>query len=488
MPEIAFKSLDKELRQVSSDAFARACLIQGEEFLCKNALNMIVDALIPKESRDIQYEPLDGINENIPKALERVNTYSLMPGTKVVALRDAHIFYSKEDKGSLLEKAAKAADNNQLKKSSGFLLTLLNRLTLSLDDMEKEDRDSRLGVDPKTNLSWLDKTMEYCRDNNLAPSAQRDLADIMAEAIKKGFPGQNHLIVTTDKVDKRHKLYKAFSQSGLVVDCSVPRGERKADKARQESVLNERMNAILSREGKTIRKDAYFEILDMVGFDLRTFSNNLENLVNFVGDRREITADDVRAVLKRTRRDPIFEFTNAVAERNLISSLHYLSAMLEAEMHPLQLVAAMTNQVRKLLNMKGFVESPRGAVWRKNAGYNYFQSHVLAALVEYDTVLSEQLNQWEERFAEKKAIRDKKNAGRKKAVTASDLYLAKNPKNPYPIYQTLKKSDNFSLQELKYVLDCLSQADRGLKSTGQASRGILENVLFKICKTSPSTL
>ncbi len=483
MPEIPFKSLEKQIRQTSSDSFAHACLIYGEEFLYKNALNMIVDAIVPQDSRDIHYEPMDGANENIPKALERVNTYSLMPGAKVVALRDAHIFYSKENKESLLEKAAKAAESNQLKKSSGYLLTLLNRLNLSLNDMEKEDRNNRLGIDTKTDLSWLCKTLAYCREHGLAPSTQRDLTDTLVEAIKKGFPSQNHLIITTDMVDKRHRLYKTFMESGWIIDCSVPKGERKTDKIRQESVLKEQMDAILFREGKTIRQNAYFEMLELVGFNLRNFSNDMEKLVSFVGNRQEITREDVRAVLKRTRKDPIFQFTNAVAERNLSSALQYLAAMLEAEMHPLQLVAAMTNQVRKLINMKGFVESPEGSVWRSSANYSYFQNQVLPAIIEYDKIFSGQLSQWANRLVKREQKTGKKKPTGKKNVANSDLYLAKNPKNPFPIYQTLKKSDNFSLRELKFALDCLSQADIGLKSTGQAPKRILENVLFKICAT-----
>jgi DNA polymerase-3 subunit delta len=481
MPEISFTSLEKQIKQISSDSFVHACLIYGEEFLYKNALNMIIDSLIPGNTRDLHYEPIDGTNENIPRALEQVNTYSLMPGIKVVALIDTHIFYSKENKNILLEKTAKASENNQLKKASGYLLTLLNRLNLSLEDMEKKDRDKRLGIDTQTNLTWMDKVLEFCRNHGLSSTPRKDVADMLVEAIKKGFPKHNYLIITTDMVDKRHRLYKVFMEFGCVIDCSVPKGERKADKTRQESVLNEHMQAILSREGKTIRKDAYLEMLNMVGFNLRTFSNDLDKLINFVGNRQEITIEDVRAVIKRTRTDPIFEFTNAVMDRNLISALYYLSVMLEAELHPLQLIAAMTNQIRKLLNMKGFVESPQGCVWQKGSQYHYFQNQVLPSLIKYDELLSEQLSRWENYFVktDQKSNHKKGNGGKNAPV--SDLYLAKNPKNPYPIYQTLKKSDNFSLKELKSAMNCLFQADIGLKSTGQSPRRILENVLFKIC-------
>ena len=44
----------------------------------------------------------------------------------------------------------------------------------------------------------------------------------------------------------------------------------------------------------------------MTGFDLRTFINNLEKLIAYTGERKNITKDDVKSVLERTRIDPIY--------------------------------------------------------------------------------------------------------------------------------------------------------------------------------------
>jgi DNA polymerase III subunit delta len=206
----------------------------------------------------------------------------------------------------------------------------------------------------------------------------------------------------------------------------------------------------------------------------------LEKLVNYVGDRETITLTDVKELLKRTRQDPIFEFTNAITDRNVESSLFFLGSLLSSGMHPLQLLTAMANQIRKLINVKGFVENPLGAVWRKGATYNYFQKNLMSAVTEYDHLLRNCLADWEAGLEEQKE-NGKKRSPKKKAGDSSDLFIMKNPKNPYPTYQLLKKSDHFSMVDLKVALNAIKDGDLAMKSTAQNPKRVLEEVVFKIC-------
>lgn len=485
MPEISYKDLKKSLKGAEKEALPQVWLIHGEEFLYKNALETVIDFLTPESSRILNYDPLDGGNENVPKALERVNTYSLIPGIKVVALRDSRIFYSRDDKSNLLEKAKTAVEKNELKKASGYFITLLGTLGLKFEDMEDAGRHECLGIDKKEKLDWMDKVLEFCRENSMSVAAETsDMAGMIIQAMEREFPSGHFLVITAETAPKTHRLYKAIKENGLIVDCSVPKGERKADKIQQEAVLNERMRAILSKSGKTMENRAYRAMIDMIGFDIRQFANDLEKLVNYVGEREKITVADVQNVLKRTRQDPIFEFTNAVTERNLKESLILLESMLSAGMHPLQLLAAISNQIRRLVYAKGFVKSPAGAVWHKGASYNYFQKKVMPALIDYDRSLSQTLEAWEERLGARES-EEKKGSGKKtpkkKTAPKSDLFIVKNPKSPFPVYQTLKKTDHFTSGKLKESVSALTRADMLMKSTAQNPKRILEDVLFKIC-------
>jgi DNA polymerase-3 subunit delta len=272
----------------------------------------------------------------------------------------------------------------------------------------------------------------------------------------------------------------------MAVDCSVPKGVRRADQMAQESILVEKMNSILANSGKTMNRMAYLALYEMTGFDLRTFCSNLEKLISWVGDRVEVTINDVESVLQRTKTDPIYELTNSLAERKADSALFFLDSILSSGIHPLQMLAAMVNQIRKLLLAKDFVESPRGNNWQSACPYDYFQKTILPAIVEYDRELLKLLDDWQtmlsvEPSSQKTGSLPKgKKTSRK---TTTDLLIAKNPRNPYPIYLLFKKSDRFSRDMLINAMEVLAEVDRKLKTSTQSPKLILEKAILNICQS-----
>ena len=488
MPVISHKELETYLQGQGDKPFFPVYLIFGDDLLIKNAFDMLLNALLPASKRNINYEPLDGTHENIHEVINRVNTFSLLPGKKVIALRESRIFYARQDKDQIFENARRAFDDDNIKKAAGHLLNLMGIFNLSYEDMEPSSRQKSLGLDngPGSDDQWLDEIIDYCRQNDLTVPAARDDCGILQQAVEKGFPQGNHLIITTDTVDRRRGLFKTLTSKGLAVDCSVPKGGRRADQIAQESILVEKMNSILANSGKTMDRSAYLALYEMTGFDLRTFCNNLEKLISWVGDRVEVTIKDVESVLQRTKTDPIYELTNALAERKADSALFFLDSILSSGVHPLQVLAAMANQIRKLLLAKDFVKSPRGKDWQSACPYAYFQKTILPAIVEYDRELLKLLDDWQtmlsvELSSQKTGSSPKGKKTRRKATT--DLLIAKNPKNPYPIYLLLKKSDRFSRDMLINAMEVLAEVDRKLKISAQSPKLVLEKAILSICKS-----
>jgi len=487
MPTISYKDLSKYIKDRGNDPFLPAYLIYGEGLLVQAAFDEMLNALIPASRRSINYDPLDGTQANIHEVIERVNTFSLLPGTKVIALRDSRIFYARQDKERLLGNARQAYEDDNLKKAADHLLNLMGLLNLAFDDIRKSNRSKSLGPDYASGQDhrWLDDTIAYCRENNLCVPAARDDSRTLQRAIEKGFPEDNHLIITTDIVDKRRGLYKTLSREGMIVDCSVPTGARRADRIAQEAVLADRKDAILRAGKKTMSPAAYQALYAKTGFDLRTFSSNLEKLVSYVGDRREISVEDVESVLPRTKIDPIYELTNALADRSPEQTLFFLDSILSSDIHPLQAFAAMINQIRKLLLVKDFVESPYGSNWQAACPYDYFQTHIIPAVAAYDRELLDQLDRWQsmlddEADSQSPGTPVKKKKGKSKATT--DLLIAKNPKNAYPIYQLFKKSERYTKEALLAAVNSLNAADKRLKSSGQNPKLVLEQLILGICR------
>ncbi|MDH3826741.1 MAG: hypothetical protein OET21_04960 [Desulfobacterales bacterium] len=494
MPEISHKLLKKYLKDLESDPaeeFAAVYLLFGEELLVKNAFDELLDALLPAGNRSANYDPVEGATENVYDVIESANTFSLLPGTKVVTMRESRIFYTRDDKRRLLDNAKKAYDGDDIKKAAKYFLSLMSNLNLSFEDVDRSNRSKTLKAasDLIQLDDWLDDVIGYCQVNELGIPEPSDQAGALQKALEKGFPQNNHLVITTDVVDKRRGLYKAISKQGVAIDCTVPKGDRRADKMAQEDILVQKMTEILKPSNKEMDKGAYLALLDMTGFDLRTFCGSLEKLIDYVGKRNAITVEDVEAVLKRTKKDPIYDFTNAVADRQIEKVLFFLNSLLAADFHPLQILAAVANQVRRLTLAKDFTESKQAKGWHAGLSFNAFQQSVMPAIVAYDQELLKILDGWDNPLPscgdiDKTPARGK---GKKKKKIQTDLLLARNPKNAYPVYQLMKKSERYSKTELLTAVGLLNETDVQLKLSGQDPKLILERFVFKLCHRQMSS-
>jgi len=475
MTQIGYHDFGAHLEKAGAKA-APAYLILGEEMLCKSALDALVAALIPPDQRAVSYDPMEGSAENVATAVEKLNTYGLLTSTKLVALTEASFLESKQDSAKMLAKAKQAAEEGDWSKAARHFAALMGLLDLGWEDLDEAGRRKALKIEDAgdSDDAWLSRLIDYCRSQNLAPAKGADSLGLLLAAIEKGFPKGHHLAITADAVDRRQRLFKLIDEHGVVVDCAVPRGERRADRMVQAQVLKDQAQALLKAGGKQLAPDAYQKLVELTGFDLRTFAQNLEKLIAYTGQRTTITAADVEALLERTKKDPLFELTGALAERNLENALFFLNSLLSEGYHPLQILAALVNQVRRLLVIKGFCQSPAGGGWHPNCLYDAFQARVLPAVEQWDRQLLEELEQWE--AMTKPAA--KKSA--KKPVT--DLVIAKNPKSAYPVYQLFTRAQHFTMAELTKALADLKEADLALKSSGQPGSIVLEMALMGICR------
>ena len=485
MPVIKHTEFAKYISTTDRKSYAPVYLICGEAFLCKTAFDALLKALLPESESSLNYEVFDGADDVIGSVLERINTYSLVPGTKVVAIRDARLFYSRQDHGKVLAKVRSTYQEGHLQRAAKLFAGLLALLNLTYEDVTATTRTQALGLKAHQieDGEWLDRIIAFCRDKNLVIPASQDGPSLMQAAVEKGFPQSHHLILTTDVFDRRRSLYKSIKSQGVVIDCSVPKGTRQADKAAQESVLSNTAQAILKQHHKRIEREAYQALYEMTGFDLTVFTGNLEKLIDYVGERPEITIKDVDVIVRRTKTDPIYAFTNALADRRTANALFFLDSLLADNIHPLQILAAMTNQVRKLLVAKDFQKGAHGREWHAGITFRQFQQRVIPAVEAHDRQLQAHLDTWEQDLQRGQGNDNgnQKQTRSKRAKTQSDLMLAKNPKNAYPVYQTLLKAANFTLPELIDAVDRLRHTDLVLKTTGQNAKIVIEEVVMHIC-------
>jgi DNA polymerase-3 subunit delta len=477
MTTIAYSAFSEYLSDATAAGWPAVTLICGEEMLCKKAAEAALDVLLPQAERLLSIDRFDGNEDTIGDVLTSMNTYALLTAAKVVLLQDARLFYSAKAQQGLREKMTQAAQSGDLKKASRLFLNLMALNGLSFEELETPALRNKLVDDVDGGVaSWFTQLMDYCRENALSIPDRRDDADLLKSAMEKGFPDGHHLVITTDVVDRRKTVFKHIDEIGLVVDCTVPGGETRADRMAQDAVVQAAMDDALVRAGKRMVQEARQRLMQWTGFDLRTLAGNLEKLISFVGDRQTITDADVTRVLQRTRKDPIFEFTNAAADRDLSAALFFMKRLLDEGLHPLQLLAALANQIRRLLLAKDFILRDRGRSWSARITFPQFKAGPFKAVQADDGAFAVLLGQWDT------MLNPSVEAKKRPKAASSDLVLARNPKSPFPVYQTLKKADLFSIKALTRATIDLSDTDKRMKSTGQDPRILLETFLIHFCR------
>jgi DNA polymerase-3 subunit delta len=494
--ELSFKTLDDYLQDLRRDidqkadsastASAPVTLIYGEEWLVETAFNKLLDVRMPPRRRSLNYEPLEGTSENIVDAIEKVNTYALLSGPKVVALLDVRLFDSGKDAATILQTARQAHASGNLRRAVTLFQRFLAVTEMQLDDFAQPDWPTKLAAHKEDieDGQWLQEILAHCRSGASTASAKpADAAAALQAAIEKGFPVGNHLILTAHTIDKRRSVFQTIRRVGVSIDCTVPRGERRADKKNQQELLREMAAKRLTEDSKAIEPGAFEALCEKTGFELRNFLNNLEKLITYVGHRSRITAEDVESLLQRTKKDPVFVFTNAVTEKQTADALFFMHSLLADGLRPEQILVAVLNQMRKLLLIKEFVLGTAGKSWYADCAYGTFKSLVMPAVVEHDAQWTQRMIQWGNPAdpAQGKGNQDGPKRSSKKREPSTDLVIAKNPANSFPVYQLFKKSERFSRQGLLEAFEHLTAADMRIKSGSEDKTLVLEDLVIKIC-------
>jgi DNA polymerase-3 subunit delta len=478
MTEVLHSQLTDSLQGVAPDALPGIFLVHGQEMLVEQSVESLVGKLLHGASRDLCCDIVEGLAEKIPDVLAQLNTFSMMADCKVVIFKEAKLFEGRANQQRLAEQIIEAWEEEDLERAARSLLDLCGQLDLHPDQIA----GASPAIEPWRRLyegiggQGLEKLVQLAADRGWRPTSGGNGQETLQAAIAKGFAHRHHLIVTVHaKVPRNLKLYKTIRDHGWIIDCNVPMGERRADRMAQEGVLRQALETIIGPTGKRLQAGAFGTLCRLTGFDLRTFVQNAEKLIDFTGERADITAEDVNTLLRRTKSDPIFELTNAVADRNLKQALFFLHSLLDGRLYPLQILAALANQIRKLLIAKAFTQSQQGKCWTVGMAYAQFQSGVMPAIAEFDRRTRDMSLEWQS------SSDGAENGKAGKQKTGHDIVLAPNAKNPYPVYQTLLKSDKYTRKELLAAMVLLNQADLRLKSSSQDATLVLDKTVMEIC-------
>lgn len=142
--------------------------------------------------------------------------------------------------------------------------------------------------------------------------------------------------------DKRGKLYKAAKAAGRDIEINMP----------NEAVLAKWVGAQLNTAGKQMKKDAWSQFLNMTHESMDNMSRELEKLITYVGDRNQITIDDVNAICIAKVETKIFDMLNAISAKDMVKTMDLYQDMLSAKEPPMRILTMIVRQFRQMKVVK----------------------------------------------------------------------------------------------------------------------------------------
>lgn len=180
------------------------------------------------------------------------------------------------------------------------------------------------------------------------------------------------------KVDGRTKLAKILKQKGSLLTT----------KKLYEKELLPWIETLVQSKGLKITKKALMLLADHIGNDLSRIDNEVEKIRVNLGARKSISEDDIEEFIGISKEYNVFEFQNALAQKNLARSLQiiqYFEANPKAA--PIQLVLpSLYSWFSKLYMIHGLNTRDEKAI-ASGIGVNpFFVKDYLKAVTHYNNL------------------------------------------------------------------------------------------------------
>jgi len=146
------------------------------------------------------------------------------------------------------------------------------------------------------------------------------------------------LLLISESVHRGRKFYKALDKTGEIMEFCAPKRQEWPAWVQSE----------LKAREKSMDTQVISLFIEWTGHHTGVLCQELDKLVIFVGERKKITADDIKAITPQSIETSIFDLLDAVASRSASKALQALRDVLRKE-PALKVLALLVRQVRLLL-------------------------------------------------------------------------------------------------------------------------------------------
>ncbi|MFH1220050.1 MAG: DNA polymerase III subunit delta [Candidatus Eisenbacteria bacterium] len=250
-------------------------------------------------------------------------------------------------------------------------------------------------------------------------TAENKLAREIEKSIASGLAPGQFLVIVADKVDKRLKLTKLVDAKGGLDEV------KKGNHAQLRDWISERF----TEEGKSVSPGVPDLLLDLKGEDLRSLDSEIEKIVTYVGDGKNVTEKELQALVGRSRIESVFELIRYVIEGKAGNALETITDLLDAGESGPQMVSRIGRAIRWLIQVKLFLRTQPG-LWDQGMAFPEFSRTVIP-----------RFKVWVE----------------SNHISEGDTFLYQKP---FAIYMRFKESQACDLRDLLEMLDGLLAANK----------------------------
>lgn len=449
-------TLEQALARIREGSPAPIYLLHGDEFLVREGARLLVESLVPAETRMLAVETVSEETDLAGIPL-RLRTVSLFGGRKVVVVHESRAFVSAQNAGRLFTRSREAWQAGEAERAvrpflqgvgaAGEGSSFVERAARGELDEEAWGRVLELEPDPEAER-WLRAVAERAlADGGRVPEGG-GAARVYEELLGGGLPAESVLILTCELVDERRSLFKQILAAGMIIDCGV-RGKRTTETQMNLELARTLIRERVAAQRKTIDPEAVGYILERIGLSVRSLVAELDKLLLFVGERERIGAADVAQVLSGSREASIFDLTSAVAARDPRRAVAALRNLLTRREPAPLIVGMLAAEIRGLLLARYALEARLGGQIDPGLSFPAFQSRLLPRLRE----------------------------GQEEQPWLASLLAG----HPFRVYNLLRASARFSTEGLRSRLEAVAETDLALKTSGQPEALLLERLLLTLC-------
>jgi len=233
-----------------------------------------------------------------------------------------YLFYGEED--FLVDQLVSLLIDRAVDRSvSGFNLDILHG-----DDADANDIVSIASAFPMMADRRVVVVREFDRLAN---------KDILIPYVTNPLPS-TLLVLLAEKIDSRTKIFELLTKAAIKVEC----------KRLYEDRIPAWTQNRITQFGKKSAIEACQLIHVHVGNSLREIQNEIDKLLIYIGDKTEITSEDVDAIIGLSKRYNIFELQKSIGRKEIAPAQEILERMLGAGEYAVGIVVMLTKYFQKL--------------------------------------------------------------------------------------------------------------------------------------------